>query len=41
MAPRRATSKAAASIDGAVKAELVAEKKGKALTDTTLGGLRR
>jgi hypothetical protein len=35
MAPKRATSKAAASIDDAAKAALLAEKKGKALTDTT------
>jgi hypothetical protein len=34
MAPKRATSKVAASIDDAVKAALLAEKKGKALTDT-------
>jgi hypothetical protein len=33
MAPKRATSKAAASIDDAVKAALLAEKKGKALAD--------
>jgi hypothetical protein len=33
--PKRATSKAAASIDDAAKAALLAEKKGKALTDTT------
>jgi hypothetical protein len=36
MAPKRATSKAAASIDNAAKAALLAEKKGKALTDNTL-----
>jgi hypothetical protein len=35
MAPKRATSKAAASIDDAAKAALLAEKKGKALVDTT------
>jgi hypothetical protein len=35
MAPNRAISKAAASIDDAVKAALLAEKKGKALADTT------
>jgi hypothetical protein len=35
MAPKRATSKAAASIDDATKAALLAEKKGKALTDNT------
>ena len=35
MAPKRATSKAAASIDDAAKAALLAEKKGKALADTT------
>jgi hypothetical protein len=34
--PKRATSKAAASIDDAVKAALLVEKKGKALEDTTL-----
>jgi hypothetical protein len=33
MAPKRATSKAAASVDDAAKAPLLAEKKGKALTD--------
>jgi hypothetical protein len=33
MAPKRATSKAAASIDNAAKAALLAEKKGKALAD--------
>jgi hypothetical protein len=36
MAPKRATSKAGASIDDEVKAALLAEKKGKALTDNTL-----
>jgi hypothetical protein len=35
MAPKRATSKAAASIDDATKEALLAEKKGKALADTT------
>jgi hypothetical protein len=35
MAPKRATSKAAASIDDEVKAALLAKKKGKALADTT------
>jgi hypothetical protein len=35
MAPKRASSKAAPSIDEAVKAALLAEKKGKALVDTT------
>jgi hypothetical protein len=35
MAPKRATSKAAASIDDATKVALLAEKKGKALVDTT------
>jgi hypothetical protein len=35
MSPIRATSKAAASIDDAAKAALLAEKKGKALADTT------
>jgi hypothetical protein len=35
MAPKRATSKAAASIDDATKTALLAEKKGKALADTT------
>jgi hypothetical protein len=35
MAPKRATSKAAASIDDAAKAALLVEKKGKALADTT------
>jgi hypothetical protein len=35
MASKRATSKATASIDDAAKAALLAEKKGKALADTT------
>jgi hypothetical protein len=35
MAPKRASSKAAPSVDEAVKAALLAEKKGKALDDTT------
>jgi hypothetical protein len=35
MAPKRATSKAAASIDDAANAALLAEKKGKALADNT------
>ena len=35
MAPKRARSKAAPSIDEAAKAALLAEKKGKALADTT------
>jgi hypothetical protein len=35
MAPKRETSKATASIDDTAKAALLAEKKGKALTDTT------
>jgi hypothetical protein len=35
MAPNRASSKAAPSIDEAAKAALLAEKKGKALTDNT------
>jgi hypothetical protein len=35
MAPKRSTSKAATSIDDAVKAALLADKKGKALADTT------
>jgi hypothetical protein len=35
MAPKRATSKAATSIDDAAKAALLAEKKGKALADNT------
>jgi hypothetical protein len=35
MAPKRARSKAAASIDEAAKAALLAEKKGKALADNT------
>jgi hypothetical protein len=34
MAPKRATSKAAASVDDAAKAALLAEKKGKALADS-------
>jgi hypothetical protein len=34
MAPKRANSKAAPSIDDAAKAALLAEKKGKALADT-------
>jgi hypothetical protein len=33
MAPKRATSKATASIDDATRASLLAEKKGKALVD--------
>jgi hypothetical protein len=36
MAPKRASSKAAPSVDEAAKAALLAEKKGKALTDNTL-----
>jgi hypothetical protein len=36
MAPKRASSKAAVSIDDAMKAALLAEKKGKALADNTL-----
>jgi hypothetical protein len=36
MAPKRANSKAAASVDDAAKAALLAEKKGKALADNTL-----
>jgi hypothetical protein len=36
MPPKRASSKAAASIDDAAKAALLAEKKGKALVDNTL-----
>jgi hypothetical protein len=36
MAPKRASSKAAPSIDEAAKAALLAEKKGKALADNTL-----
>jgi hypothetical protein len=36
MAPKRATLKAAASIDDAAKAALLAEKKGKALADNAL-----
>jgi hypothetical protein len=35
MAPKRASSKAVPSIDEAVKAALLAEKKGKALAYTT------
>jgi hypothetical protein len=35
MAPKRASSKAAPSIDEAAKAALLAEKKGKALANTT------
>jgi hypothetical protein len=35
MAPKRASSKAAPSVDEAAKAALLAEKKGKALADTT------
>jgi hypothetical protein len=35
MAPKRANSKAAPSIDDTAKAALLAEKKGKALADTT------
>jgi hypothetical protein len=35
MAPKRVSSKAAPSIDEAVKAALLAEKKGKALADNT------
>jgi hypothetical protein len=35
MAPKRASSKAAPSVDEAAKATLLAEKKGKALADTT------
>jgi hypothetical protein len=35
MAPKRATSKAATSIDDATKVALLEEKKGKALADTT------
>jgi hypothetical protein len=35
MAPKRASSKAAPSVDEVVKAALLAEKKGKALVDTT------
>jgi hypothetical protein len=35
MAPKRATSKAVASIDDATKAALLAKKKGKALADNT------
>jgi hypothetical protein len=36
MAPKRASSKATASIDDAAKVALLAEKKGKALADNTL-----
>jgi hypothetical protein len=36
MAPKRATSKAGVSIDDTAKAALLAEKKGKALGDSTL-----
>jgi hypothetical protein len=35
MAPKRASSKAAPSVDKAAKAALLAEKKGKALADNT------
>ena len=35
LAPKRANSKAAPSIDDAAKAALLADKKGKALADTT------
>jgi hypothetical protein len=35
MAPKRATSKAVASIDDATKVALLAQKKGKALVNTT------
>jgi hypothetical protein len=35
MAPKRASSKAAPSVDEAAKVALLAEKKGKALVDTT------
>jgi hypothetical protein len=35
MAPKRASSKAAPSVDEAVKAALLAEKRGKALADNT------
>jgi hypothetical protein len=35
MAPKRASSKATPSVDEAAKAALLAEKKGKALADTT------
>jgi hypothetical protein len=35
MAPKRASSKAAPSVDKAAKAVLLAEKKGKALVDNT------
>jgi hypothetical protein len=40
MAPKRASSKAAPSIDEPAKAALLAEKKGKALADNTPRGLR-
>jgi hypothetical protein len=35
MAPKRASSKASPSVDEAAKAALLAEKKGKSLTDNT------
>jgi hypothetical protein len=35
MAPKRASSKAAPSVDEAAKAAMLAEKKGKALADNT------
>jgi hypothetical protein len=35
MAPKRASSKAAPSVDEAAKAALLAKKKGKVLADTT------
>jgi hypothetical protein len=35
LAPKRASSKAAPSVDEAAKTTLLAEKKGKALADTT------
>jgi hypothetical protein len=38
MAPKRASSKAAPSVDEAAKAALLAEKKGKALADNTNQG---
>jgi hypothetical protein len=38
MAPKRANSKAAPSVDEAAKAALLAEKKGKALADNTHQG---
>jgi hypothetical protein len=38
MAPKRANSKAAPSVDEAAKATLLVEKKGKALTDNTHQG---